>query len=296
MSELPYKNADAVQRIEALLEERILVLDGAMGTMIQAHELQEEDFRGERFADHGAPLKGNNDILSLTRPDVIRGIHSAFLEAGADIVSTNTFNATRISQADYGTEDLAEELNRTSAALAREAADDFMVSNPGRECFVLGSLGPTNRTASLSPDVNRPEYRNIDFDELRDAYAEAARGLVAGGADLLVVETVFDTLNCKAALYGIETLFEALGYRLPVLVSGTIVDASGRTLSGQTVEAFWHSIRHAKPFAVGLNCALGAREMRPYLADLSRIAPCYTSVYPNAGLPNAFGEYEETPV
>jgi len=295
MSELPYKNADAVQRIEALLEERILVLDGAMGTMIQAHELQEEDFRGERFADHGTPLKGNNDILSLTRPDVIRGIHSAFLEAGADIVSTNTFNATRISQADYGTEDLAEELNRASAALARKAADDFMASNPGRECFVLGSLGPTNRTASLSPDVNRPEYRNVDFDELRDAYAEAARGLVAGGADLLVVETVFDTLNCKAALYGIETVFETLGFRLPVLVSGTIVDASGRTLSGQTVEAFWHSIRHAKPFAVGLNCALGAAEIRPWIQDLARVADCRVSLYPNAGLPNELGEYDDMP-
>ena len=295
MSQLPYKNPDAVRRLDELLEERILVLDGAMGTMIQAHELQEADFRGERFADHASPLKGNNDILSLTRPDVIRDIHRAFLAAGADIVSTNTFNATRISQADYHTEDLAEELNRASAALARSAADEFMASNPGRECFVLGSLGPTNRTASLSPDVNRPEYRNVDFDELRDAYAEAARGLVAGGSDLLVVETVFDTLNCKAALYGIETVFEALGYRLPVLISGTIVDASGRTLSGQTVEAFWHSIRHARPFAVGLNCALGAAEIRPWIHDLARVADCRVSLYPNAGLPNELGEYDDTP-
>ncbi len=240
-------------------------------------------------------LKGNNDLLTLTRPDIIAGIHRAFLESGADIIETNTFNATAISQADYGTESLAEELNFESAVLARSVVDGFMAEHPERPCFVLGSLGPTNRTASLSPDVNRPEYRNISFAELRDAYAEAARGLVRGGSDLLVVETVFDTLNCKAALFGIEQLFEELGYRLPVMISGTIIDASGRTLSGQTVEAFWYSIRHVKPFSIGLNCALGAAEIRPWIQELARVADCPVSLYPNAGLPNELGEYDDTP-
>jgi 5-methyltetrahydrofolate--homocysteine methyltransferase len=295
MNEIPYKNPADVRRLERLLAERIMVLDGAMGTMIQGYGLEEGDFRGDRFTDHALPLKGNNDLLSLTRPGVIAEIHRAFLDAGADIVSTNTFNATAISQADYGTEDLAEELNFASAALARRVVDEFVAQHPGREALVLGSLGPTNRTASLSPDVNRPEYRNINFEQLRDAYADAARGLVNGGADLLVVETVFDTLNCKAALFGIENVFEELGCRLPVLVSGTIVDASGRTLSGQTVEAFWHSIRHAKPFAVGLNCALGAAEIRPWIRELARVADCPVSLYPNAGLPNELGEYDDTP-
>jgi 5-methyltetrahydrofolate--homocysteine methyltransferase len=295
MNELPYKNSETVARLERLLAERILVLDGAMGTMIQGYGLEEDDFRGDRFSQHDALLKGNNDLLTLTRPDVIVDIHRAFLDAGAEIVSTNTFNATATSQADYGTEALAEELNYESARLAREAVDSFVADQPGRECFVLGSLGPTNRTASLSPDVNRPEFRNITFAELRDAYAEAARGLVNGGADLLVVETVFDTLNCKAALFGIDGVFEELGYRVPVLVSGTIIDASGRTLSGQTVEAFWHSIRHARPFAVGLNCALGAAEIRPWIQELSRVADCRVSLYPNAGLPNELGEYDDTP-
>ncbi|MEJ2400693.1 MAG: methionine synthase [Xanthomonadales bacterium] len=295
MTTIQYRDPDRVRNLQAALEERILVLDGAMGTMIQGHDLEEADFRGERFADHAVALKGNNDILSLTRPDVIRGIHEAFLEAGAELIETNTFNATAISQADYGTEHLARELNRASAEVARAAVDGWMQRNPGRPRYVLGALGPTNRTASLSPDVNRPEYRNITFADLRDAYADAALGLAEGGADLLMVETVFDTLNCKAALFGIEQTFEALGYRLPVLVSGTIVDASGRTLSGQTVEAFWHSIRHARPFAVGLNCALGAAEIRPWIRQLARVAECPVSLYPNAGLPNELGEYDDTP-
>ena len=295
MNDLPYKNPEAVKRLEQLLKERILVLDGAMGTMIQGHDLQEADFRGERFAGHETSLKGNNDMLSLTRPDVISGIHRKFLEAGADIIETNTFNATSISQADYACESLAEELNFASARLARETVDGFLADHPDRECFVLGALGPTNRTATLSPDVNRPEFRNITFAELRDAYAESTRGLIAGGADLLVVETVFDTLNCKAALFGIDEVFETLGYRLPVMISGTIIDASGRTLSGQTVEAFWHSIRHARPFAIGLNCALGAAEIRPWIQEMARVADCPVSLYPNAGLPNELGEYDDSP-
>jgi len=295
MITIPYRNPEQVQRLEQALAKQILVFDGAMGTMIQARKLEEGDFRGERFADHGQSLKGNNDLLSLTRPDVIQDIHRAFLEAGAQFIETNTFNATSISQADYGTEGLVRELNFESARLARLAVDQHMAATPGTECYVLGALGPTNRTASLSPDVNRPEFRNITFDELRTAYAEAAFGLLEGGADLLIVETVFDTLNCKAALFGVSEAFDTLGYRLPVIVSGTIVDASGRTLSGQTVEAFWNSIRHARPFAVGLNCALGATEIRPWLKELARVADCPVSLYPNAGLPNELGEYDDTP-
>jgi len=295
VTKTPYKDPLQVRRLERLLAERILVLDGAMGTMIQNRKLEEKDFRAERLADHAKPLKGNNDLLSLTRPDVILDIHRAFLMAGADFIETNTFNATSISQADYDTADLVHELNRESARLARTAVDDYMAAHPGSERFVLGALGPTNRTASLSPDVNRPEYRNITFDRLRTAYSEAATGLAEGGADLLIVETVFDTLNCKAALFGIAETFDALGYRLPVLISGTIVDASGRTLSGQTVEAFWNSIRHMQPFAVGLNCALGATEIRPWIKELARVADCPVSLYPNAGLPNELGEYDDTP-
>ncbi len=295
MQTIPFKNPGQVSHLEQLLKERILVFDGAMGTMIQARELSEADYRGKRFATHGQPLKGNNDLLSLTRPDVILDIHRAFLSAGAEFIETNTFNATCISQADYGTDSLVPELNRESARLARTAADEFMAANRDSTCFVLGALGPTNRTASLSPDVNRPEYRNITFDRLRASYAEATLGLVEGGADLLIVETVFDTLNCKAALFAIEETFEALGLRLPVMVSGTIVDASGRTLSGQTVEAFWNSIRHARPFAVGLNCALGAAEIRPWIKELARVADCPVSLYPNAGLPNELGGYDDSP-
>ncbi|MGD8680887.1 MAG: methionine synthase [Lysobacterales bacterium] len=295
MSRTPWKDPEAVQRLSQLLSRRIVLFDGAMGTMIQSHALEEADFRGQHFADHGTPLKGNNDLLSLTRPEIIAGIHRDFLEAGADILETNTFNATAISQSDYDTGNRARELNRASARLARSVADEFAANHPGRPVFVAGALGPTNRTASLSPDVNRPEYRNVSFADLRDAYAEAARGLVEGGADLLLVETVFDTLNCKAALFGIEQVFDEIEARLPVVVSGTIVDASGRTLSGQTVEAFWHSIRHTRPFAVGLNCALGAAEIRPWLQELARVADCPLSLYPNAGLPNELGEYDDTP-
>jgi 5-methyltetrahydrofolate--homocysteine methyltransferase len=295
MATLPYKYPERVAHLEKLLSERIVLIDGAMGTMIQSHRLEEPDFRGQRFADHDTPLQGNNDLLSLTRPELIIDIHRSFLEAGAEMIETNTFNATSISQADYGTEGLVAELNRASASLARRAADEYMAEHPGTRRLVLGALGPTNRTASLSPDVNRPEYRNITFDRLRAAYAEAARGLIDGGSDLLIVETVFDTLNCKAALFGITETFEELGFRLPLMVSGTIVDASGRTLSGQTVEAFWNSIRHVRPFAVGLNCALGAAEIRPWIQELARVADCPVSLYPNAGLPNELGEYDDTP-
>ncbi|NND56018.1 MAG: methionine synthase [Xanthomonadales bacterium] len=295
MTNCPFKDPGKVEILERVLAERILILDGAMGTMIQDRNLQEADFRRDRFDQHPQALKGNNDLLSLTRPDVIQDIHRDFLNAGADILETNTFNATSISQADYATEALVHELNFESAQIARRAADEFMQQHPGEIRFVMGALGPTNRTASLSPDVNRPEFRNIDFAQLSDAYAEASRGLIEGGADLLVVETVFDTLNCKAALFGIARVFDELGYRLPVVISGTIVDASGRTLSGQTVEAFWNSIRHAKPFAVGLNCALGATEIRPWIQELARVADCPVSLYPNAGLPNELGEYDDTP-
>jgi len=277
------------------MQQRLLVTDGAMGTMIQAHRLDEQQYRGQRFAAHESSLKGNNDLLSLTQPELIRDIHRAFLDAGADLIETNTFNATRISQADYGTEHLVRELNRESARLAVAAAAEAAARNPGHSKFVMGAMGPTNRTASLSPDVARPEYRNTSFEQMRQAYSEAAMGLAEGGCDLLIVETVFDTLNCKAALFGIGDAFEQLDYRLPVIVSGTIVDASGRTLSGQTVEAFWYSIRHALPFAVGLNCALGATEMRPWIRALARVADCPIILYPNAGLPNELGEYDDSP-
>ncbi len=286
---------DASEALTALLGERILVIDGAMGTMIQGHQLGESDYRGERFADWDSEVRGNSDLLSLTQPDIIRSIHKEYLEAGADVVATNTFSAQKISQADYGMEDLAYELNYESAKLAREAADAVTESDPDRPRFVAGGLGPTNRTASISPDVNDPGFRNISFEGLVEAYTEQASGLVDGGADLLLVETIFDTLNAKAAIFALETLFEERERRWPVIVSGTITDASGRTLSGQVTEAFWNSVRHARPLAIGLNCALGAAEIRPYLAELSRVADCFISCYPNAGLPNEFGEYDETP-
>ncbi|HET6656104.1 MAG TPA: homocysteine S-methyltransferase family protein, partial [Gammaproteobacteria bacterium] len=277
-----------------LLNERIVVLDGGMGTLIQSHQFSEADFRGTRFADHPLDLRGDNDILNLTQPDVLRDIHRAYLKAGADVIETNTFNATRIAQADYGLEAQVYELNKAGATLAREAAD-AVAKDTGQARYVAGALGPTNRTASLSPDVNDPGFRNIEFAELAEAYAEAARGLIDGGADILLVETVFDTLNCKAALFAIESLFEDIGRRLPIIISGTITDLSGRTLSGQTTEGFWNSVAHAKPLAIGLNCALGPAELRQYIEELSRIAPCYVSAYPNAGLPNEFGGYDETP-
>ena len=284
---------DATEELSSALRGRILVLDGAMGTMLQRHRLEESDYRGERFAEWDSELRGNNDLLSLTCPELVRDIHVEYLRAGADIVGTNTFNAQRISMADYGMEELAYEMNVASARLAREACDVVTAGDVTRPRYVAGALGPTNRTASISPDVNDPSKRNVTFDQLVDAYGEQARGLLDGGVDLLLVETVFDTLNAKAAIFALETLFEERGRRWPVIISGTITDASGRTLSGQVTEAFWNSVRHARPLAVGLNCALGAKEMRPYVAELSRIADCFVSAYPNAGLPNAFGEYDE---
>ncbi|MFA7281546.1 MAG: methionine synthase, partial [Sterolibacterium sp.] len=287
--------ADRSQELRALLSRRILILDGAMGTMIQREQLGEADYRGERFAAHGKDLKGNNDLLSLTRPGLIGAIHSEYLAAGADIIETNTFNATAISQADYGLESIVHELNLAGARIARAACDKFTTQNPAKPRFVAGVLGPTSRTASLSPEVNDPGYRNVNFDELVATYLEAARGLAAGGADLLLVETVFDTLNAKAALFAIEQLFDELQQRLPIMISGTITDASGRTLSGQTAEAFWNSLRHARPLSFGLNCALGAGELRQYVAELARLCDCCVSAHPNAGLPNAMGGYDETP-
>ncbi len=291
----PFKDPQKAALIKALLEKKILIIDGAMGTMIQTHELDEDSFRGERFADHAMPLRGNNDLLTLSQPDIIATIHRKFLQAGADLVETNTFNSTSISQADYGMEPLVYELNFAAAQLARQQVDHFNQLDRDKPRFVVGTLGPTNRTASLSPDVNRPDFRNISFEQLRAAYAEASTGLLEGGSDLLMVETVFDTLNCKAALVAIDDVFSTLGYRVPVMISGTITDASGRTLSGQTVEAFWNSVRHAKPVSIGLNCALGATELRPWLVELSRVAECPVSVHPNAGLPNELGEYDDTP-
>ena len=292
---LPFRHPERVAALQAALQERILVTDGAMGTMIQACQLSEEQFRGQRFADHPSLLKGNNDLLCLTQPELISEIHRSFLQAGADLLETNSFNATQISQQDYATAHLAREINFESARLAVAAARDFEQQDPGRLRYVMGAMGPTNRTASLSPDVLRPEFRNVSFQQLSDSYEEAAIGLAEGGCDLLIIETVFDTLNCKAALFGVEEAFIQLGYRLPVIISGTIIDASGRTLSGQTVEAFWYSIRHAQPFAVGLNCALGATEIRPWIRDLSSIADCPIILYPNAGLPNELGDYDDTP-
>ena len=288
MSQLNHTHA-----LYAAASQRILILDGAMGTMIQRHKLQESDFRGQRFADWHCDLQGNNDFLSLTQPEIIKGVHRAYLEAGADIIETNTFNATRISQADYDTEELTYEINLVSAQLARQAADEF--STPERPRFVAGVLGPTNRTASLSPDVNNPGARNISFDELVESYSEAVLALIEGGADLLLVETIFDTLNAKAALFAIEQVLEQSSTRLPVMISGTITDASGRTLSGQTPEAFWNSLRHSQPISIGLNCALGPKELRPHLAELSRVADTLVSAHPNAGLPNEFGGYDLTP-
>ena len=282
-----------IAALESQVADRILMLDGAMGTMIQRHKLDEAAYRGDRFANYHADVAGNNDLLSLTQPDIIRDIHTAYLEAGSDIVETNTFSSTTIAQADYDMEHLAYELNVESAKLAREACDAMEAADPSRPRYVAGALGPTNRTASISPDVNDPGMRNVTYDELREAYAEATRGLIEGGADIILVETIFDTLNAKAALHGVQDVFDETGTHLPLMISGTITDRSGRTLSGQTTEAFWNSLRHAKPFAVGLNCALGADEMRPYVAEIARIADTNVCIYPNAGLPNEFGEYDQ---
>lgn len=313
MDTLPWCDPSRVAALDAALRSRILVIDGAMGTMIQRHGLQEADYRGERFAAgydalwsadghaHGGcacsahDQRGNNDLLSLTRPDLILGIHRDYLDAGADLVETNTFNSTSISLADYGLQHLARELNREGARLARVACDAAEARDPARPRFAIGVLGPTSRTASLSPDVNRPGFRAIDFDTLAEAYREAARGLLEGGADILMVETVFDTLNAKAALFAIDDVFAEAGARVPVMVSGTITDASGRTLSGQTAEAFWYSLRHARPLAIGLNCALGAKDLRQHIDVLAQVADTHVSCHPNAGLPNAFGGYDETP-
>ena len=326
---LPWLHPERAAKLLDALSARILIIDGAMGTMIQRHGLEEADYRGQRFAggfdnareplanspaihdpapeeghvhgpgcDHapqGHDLKGNNDLLLLTRPDVIAGIHRAYLDAGADLVETNTFNATAISQADYHLQHLVYELNKAGAQVARQACDEVEATTPDKPRFVIGVLGPTSRTASISPDVNDPGFRNTSFDELRQTYREAVEGLIDGGADTLMVETIFDTLNAKAALFAIEEVFEARGGRLPVMISGTITDASGRTLSGQTAEAFWTSLAHARPLSIGLNCALGAKDLRPHIETLARVADACVSAHPNAGLPNAFGEYDETP-
>lgn len=287
--------SNRTELLEKAMQERILVLDGAMGTMIQRHKLEEEDYRGEQFKNAEKPLKGNNDLLSITRPEIIKDIHRQYYEAGADIAETNTFSGTTIAQADYGLESAVYDINFQSAKIAREVADELTAKEPHKPRFVAGSMGPTNRTASLSPDVNDPGFRAVTFDELRVAYKDQAKALVDGGADILLVETVFDTLNAKAALFAIEELYEEIGYRLPIMVSGTITDASGRTLSGQTAEAFLISVSHIPLLSIGLNCALGAAQLRPYLQVLSSKSQYGVSAHPNAGLPNEFGEYDETP-
>jgi 5-methyltetrahydrofolate--homocysteine methyltransferase len=284
-----------VKKIEDILRERILVLDGAMGTMIQRHKLSEEDFRGERFKDHPHPLKGNNDLLSMTRPDIIKDIHRQYLEAGADILETNTFSSTSIAQADYHLEAIVYELNYLSAKIAREVADEFTRKDPDQPRFVAGSMGPTTKLASMSPDVSNPGYRAVTFDQLAAAFKEQARGLMDGGVDMLLLETVTDTLNVKAALFAIQELFEETGKSVPVMISGTITDASGRILSGQTTEAFLISVSHVPLLSIGLNCALGAAALRPYLQVLNEKAPFFVSAHPNAGLPNEFGNYDQTP-
>ena len=289
------KESSSFAGLRRLFESRIAVLDGAMGTMIQARGLEEADFRGERFAKHSHDLKGNNDLLSLTRPDVIESIHLEYFGAGADIVDTNTFNSTAISQADYATESVVPEMNAAAVGAARRAANKAQAMDPSRPRFVAGAIGPLNRTLSMSPDVNRPDVRAVNWDQVVNSYLEQARSLAAAGVDALLIETIFDTLNAKAALFATELLFDETGVRLPVMLSVTITDASGRTLSGQTISAFYASIAHANPFSVGINCALGGRQMRPYVEELASIARCYVTCYPNAGLPNAFGGYDESP-
>ena len=298
MSAVPGTSAARSQRERAaafreLLGKRLVILDGAMGTMIQRHKLGEGDFRGSRFAQWPRDLRGNNDLLSITQPRVIESIHREYLDAGADVITTNTFNSSPVSQADYGMQELADELNLAAARLARKAADE-VTERTGRQRFVAGALGPTSRTASISPDVNDPSFRNIDFDELARGYAGGTRALIEGGVDVILIETIFDTLNAKAALFAVRETLDELGIDLPIIVSGTITDASGRTLSGQTTEAFWNSVRHVRPAAVGLNCALGGKQLRPYIEELARIADTPVCAYPNAGLPNAFGEYDES--
>jgi 5-methyltetrahydrofolate--homocysteine methyltransferase len=304
MNTLPWLEPARTQKLLDALAQRILVIDGAMGTMLQSYKLDEGGYRGERFCDghdghaaHGksCDLKGNNDLLSLTQPEIIKAVHAAYLDAGADLVETNTFNSTTISQADYHLEHVAYELNREGARLAKLCCETAEAKTPDKPRFVIGVLGPTSRTASISPDVNNPGFRNVTFEELATAYAEAAKGLLDGGADVLMVETIFDTLNAKAALFAIAQEFARRGARVPIMISGTITDMSGRTLSGQTAEAFYYSMRHAQPLSIGLNCALGATELRAYVDALAQVAECFVSAHPNAGLPNAFGEYDETP-
>jgi 5-methyltetrahydrofolate--homocysteine methyltransferase len=295
-----------MKKIQDCLKDRILIIDGAMGTMIQRHKLEEADYRGDRFKDWHTDVKGNNDLLSITQPQIIEDIHKQYLEAGADIIETNTFSSTSIAQADYDMQALAYELNVASAQCARKAADEYTAKDPAKPRFVAGAIGPLNKTLSLSPDVNNPGFRAVTFDEVAAAYTEQIKGLVDGGVDILLIETIFDTLNAKAAIYAALNFFKHQSsiqssgkiegaWALPIMISGTITDASGRTLSGQTLEAFYTSVMHANPLSIGLNCALGASEMRPHIEELSQIAACYTSAYPNAGLPNAFGEYDEQP-
>lgn len=285
-----------MKTLQDCLKERILIIDGAMGTMIQRYKLEEKDFRGNRFKDWQCDVKGNNDLLSITQPQIIEEIHKQYLEAGADIIETNTFSSTSIAQADYEMQSLAYELNVASAKCARHAADEYTKKNPNKPRFVAGAIGPLNKTLSLSPDVNNPGFRAVNFDTVAQAYTEQIKGLVDGGVDIILIETIFDTLNAKAAIYATKNYFRSQNIpELPIMISGTITDASGRTLSGQTLEAFYVSVMHANPLSVGLNCALGAAEMRPHIEELSQIAGCFTSAYPNAGLPNAFGEYDEQP-
>ncbi|MEG1853967.1 MAG: homocysteine S-methyltransferase family protein, partial [Acinetobacter sp.] len=279
--------------LKELLAKRILIIDGAMGTMIQRHQLEEADYRGERFADWASDLKGNNDLLVLTQPQIIQGIHEDYLDAGADIIETNSFNGTRVSMSDYHMEDLVHEINFEAARIAKEACKKY--STPDKPRFVAGVLGPTSRTCSISPNVNDPAFRNVTFDELKENYIEATHALIAGGADILLIETVFDTLNCKAAIFAVKEVFKQLGYELPLMISGTITDASGRTLTGQTAEAFWNSVRHGDLLSIGFNCALGADAMRPHVKTVGDVANTFISAHPNAGLPNAFGGYDETP-
>ncbi len=289
----PHK--DPAKTMTERAKKHILILDGAMGTMIQRHKLGEKEYRGERFADWPSDLKGNNDLLVLTQPDIIREIHKEYLDAGADILCTNTFNGTSISMADYNMQDLAYEINREAAKLARQTADEYSKLTPEKPRFVAGAIGPTNRTASISPDVNNPGFRNVTFDELVEAYSEQTRGLLEGGVDALLIETVFDTLNAKAAGFAVQKVFDEDGITKPIMISGTITDLSGRNLSGQTPEAFWYSMRHLRPFSVGLNCSFGAEQLRPAVSDMSSVADCFISAYPNAGLPNEMGEYDESP-
>ena len=307
MNTLPYLDPARTELLLHAVRQRILVIDGAMGTMLQSYKLEESGYRGARFAEGrdahalhehhgpGCDLKGNNDLLTLTQPEIIKAVHTAYLDAGADLLETNTFNATSVSQSDYHLEHLVYELNRDGAKLARECCEAAAAKTPGQPRFVIGVLGPTSRTASISPDVNNPGFRNTSFEELDTAYREATRGLLDGGADVIMVETIFDTLNAKAALYAVGAEFARRGARVPIMISGTITDMSGRTLSGQTAEAFYYSLRHAQPLSIGLNCALGATELRAYVDALAQVAECYVSAHPNAGLPNAFGEYDETP-